>query len=230
MELKQQLIPYLISVFVFLVLSGIIMGLTIRHNINPIIPLLLVIFFFTQITIFLYSLKEKFLKDSNYLFYSLPTKRYPVLLIKFLVLTTYLIISLIILIPLSFLDAHFEIIMMKKILADRGVLYHSNNGFLYYVLHNDMFFFLVKLFSILTFFLSGVLIFVKTLRYMFRWFYVSFQTFIVLFLFILFCKFGFVDTPFQGTVLGPFSIINAITTGIVFLIIGLTIFEKYGEI
>jgi hypothetical protein len=233
-ELKQQIKPYLISVFVFLILSGFYyLNITQFENNNKntpgfLFPIFLVLFFFTQLMIFAYYLKEKFLKESNYLLYSLPTKRYPVLLIKFIVFITYLIISLMILFPWSFLHAHILVVWMKT--AYPGLHYPFESGFLNFVLNNTMCFFMVKLFSILAFFLSGVFIFIKTLHYQIKWFNIILQTITAMIFLLLFSEFALVDTVMHSTIVGPLSIIFGIFAGIFFLIIGLRIFEKYGEI
>lgn len=237
-ELNQQIKPYLISVFVFLALSGVMLWTNISIGImNPdgkffitgfAFPLL---FFFTQLMIFSYFLKERYLTESNYLLYSLPTKRYPVLLVKYFTFTTYLLLSLILLFFWAFAIAHSEILKAEGSVTDKRLLEPLiGNGLLFFILHHSYYFFAVKLLSLLTFLLSGIIVFLKSIRYSLKWFNVFIQTVTALLIMILFCLFGFVDTVFPGLVMGPVSVINGIATGILFLFMGLKLFEKYGQI
>jgi hypothetical protein len=100
-----------------------------------------------------------------------------------------------------------------------------NYRILFFIIHHSRFFFLVC--TVITFFISGLLFFVKTLKYKLKWFNTFIQTVIVLGIFVLFCKYGL---SLQNNAVGLFPVFICITAGTVSLILGLIIYEKYGQI
>ena len=254
-ELQSQIKTYLISLFTFMALCGIVVWVFVGSY-GPVEPgaqksyvissggkltlvcFFLLLFFFSQLLFFLNSLKDKYLSGKNYLLYSVPAKRYTPLLINFIVFVTYLIVTFTVMFLWSFAVMGVEIQQMKdemirskfpSELMDNEHL-QLGNGILYWVIHHSRFFFTVKLLGGLTFFVSGLLLFIKILRYKLKWFNSFIQTVAALVIFVLFCEYGLIDLNSTNNLIGFLSMGSCIAAGTIFLILGLIVYEKHGQI
>lgn len=105
--------------------------------------------------------------------------------------------------------------------------YRDTAGFL---LNMSRCFFAARLFALCSFVLLGTVVLVQSIKYSVIWFNRFLQTVAVLALFILFSWIGFRGIDPHQTGIDWMSVVNSVAAGVVFLIIGLFVFDKAAEV
>jgi hypothetical protein len=178
---------------------------------------------------------------NDYLSFSLPLHRTTIFLSRYLAAFTVLILSLLttflwslFMVPLEIHERELGVIHVNLIsnksyfFAEFIPYYHDFWGFLMY---ETGYFYFMKIGLLLSFVAMGIVTFSRSLRYKFRWFSEFFSNLSILIFFILFCLFGLQPlVPKYPLLVGTENVMNSVIAGLLFLAIGLFLFEKYGEV
>ena len=181
------------------------------------------------------SFTDESLVKSDQQWFSLPLRRSTVVLSRVFTVLLFLAISAVAAFLWSLLMVPVEIADMEETLRKIGKhdyaymipYYRDTAGFL---LNMSRCFFAARLFALCSFVLLGTVVLVQSIKYSVSWFNRFLQTLAVLALFIFFCWLGFRGMHFSGSELDAGSIVNSLIAGVVFLAIGLSLFDRAAEV
>ena len=181
------------------------------------------------------SFTDESLVKSDQQWFSLPLRRSTVVLSRVFTVLLFLAISAVAAFLWSLLMVPVQIKQMEEACRRAGTndyaklipYYHDFWGFLF---HMSRYFFLTALFALCSFVLLGLVILTQSFRYTIRRYNSFLRNLTVLALFIFFCWLGFRGMHFSGSELDTGSIVNSLIAGVVFLAIGLIIFDRTAEV
>jgi hypothetical protein len=192
--------------------------------------IVLVIFFASIPVLFAVSFKSK----SDYLPFSLPLSRSSILLARYSTALTFLMVTFFVsmlwtLLVIAPLERYSDDqILLRTGIRDFSQLTHYHHDYWGFLQYESVYFFRVKALFFCSFVILGIIALTRSLRYVIRWFNEFLCDFAALMLFIAFCLFGL--RTIKPMEVGLESMINSIIAGLVFLVVGIFLFEKYGEV
>jgi hypothetical protein len=231
-EMRNLGSRYLIIIIAYFAINGIVYFMHIEKrllNLSLASPLMLGLLFLTPLLLLALS----FRKDTEHLAFSLPLRRTSIFLSRYLAALTMLVSaffsaalwSIFVMVPLNLHQMEQMYIHAGHADFFRMIPYYNDFwGFLFHKCH----YFLSTIFLFpLLFIALGVVSFTRSLRYIFRWFSEFLCDLSALILFIA-SWVGLGHLRPMG--IDPESVMIHFIAGLLYLAIGLFLFEKYGEV
>jgi hypothetical protein len=192
--------------------------------------ILLGLFFITPLVLF----PLLFRKETEHLAFSLPLRRSTILLARYLTALTLLMVtfiastlwSILVMVPINL--HQMEQSCIRGGITDFSRMIPYYNDFWGFLQYESNYFFFIRVLSICSFVILGILALTRSFRYIFRWFSEFLSNFSALLLFIAFCWLGLHYLRPMG--IGVEMMISSLIAGLLFFVIGLFLFEKYGEV